>query len=865
MKPLKLVMAAFGPFAEETVIDFEALGTDGIFLITGDTGAGKTTIFDAISFALYGEASGGKARRNVKNFRSDYVGLEGDTYVKLEFEQHGKRYEVERSPEYERLAKRGDGVVKSTASAHLLDSDGEVLARRPEEVTKYIVQLLGLTREQFSQTVMIAQGDFQKIIAAKSDDRKKIFQQLFDTFLYERFQNRLREKNAQLEQQSERLLELMLSDMRRGRCEGLDAMDVQDAGNAAAYLEILTACTEEYARQLTQQQALAKDAQAQQEILTKQLISGTEGNRLLAELENKHRELALLRAQQDEMAALEQEFAQARRAAQITPISQQLSEQQKRRSDKFTECRMVSEGIALQEEALHIAESRLAQADADAQALDGLRSRFAQLKGAEAHYAKLSAYRNRYAEKAARLNEMSFESETAHAAHRAKLNAYLLGQAGILAASLQEGMPCPVCGSAEHPKPAKLPTGTPTEEEVQAAQKHADRLAAALQRQSAECAELRAKITQIEEDPIVSAMTAEEHAWELSQTEREIRRIETEQKSAQDAFHREGLKHEKLRTHMLALERELTQHETDIARLEHAFAAALADAAFADAAEFEAAKRSTAQLAAMERTLGDYHKKCTAAQAAAEELELRAQGVEMADIAALEIAKAQAQERCNALASEVRRLHTTCEINSEVCESLQKLLASQKKLRSEWGVISDLYKTVSGQQGGGKAKLRFEAYVQQYYFRRVVASANRRLRLLTQDTFVLRCREDAKNLREQSGLDLEVLDRNTGQWRDVSTLSGGESFMASLSLALGLSDVVQDGCGGIQLDAMFIDEGFGTLDEQSLQQAIALLDKLSCGKRMIGIISHVGALRQRIDRKIVVSKTSCGSAAEIVK
>lgn len=865
MKPLKLIVSAFGPFAQETEIDFESIGTDGIFLITGDTGAGKTTIFDAISFALYGEASGGKARRSAKNFRSDFVGLKGDTYVILEFEHQGKRYEVRRSPEYERLSKRGGGVTKSTASAYLLDLDGDYIAKRPEEVTRCIQQLLGLSREQFSQTIMIAQGDFQKIIAAKSDDRKKIFQQLFDTCLYERFQNRLREENSALEQHSERLKDRMLADMRRGRCEACEpVIDVQNPANAPAYLTHLTSCTQAYTKHLKQKQALFKTAETEHEALTLALSKGKEGNRLLAELGEKHRMLSQLQAQQDRMDAVQQELSQAQRAAQIIPTQQRLAELQQRRNEKLSERVMLSEAITLQEEHVHSTENRLALANTAAQSLEELRSRSSRMQQAKPLHAELAACRRDYEQRSVTLTKLSDASESANAEYRAKLNAFLLGQAGILASSLQQEQPCPVCGSTHHPQPAQMPTGTPTEKEVQAAQKRADQTAGTFQRAAQECMALKSRITQMKENPVIREFSAEELDAQLKQVQHEIRSIETEQKAAQDAFHDANIRHEKLASNRDALERELTLLESDSVRWEKSLADALEAAQFAGMTDYEAAKRSNSQITAMERTLNDYHTLLTATQAGTKELEHRTQGVEIADIAALETAKAQAQQRCEMLSAEVRELHTTCEINKEVCASLQKSLSELENLRSDWGMISDLYKTVSGQQGGGKAKLRFEAYVQQYYFRRVVASANRRLKLLTQDTFVLRCREEAKNLSQQSGLDLEVLDRNTGQWRDVSTLSGGESFMASLSLALGLSDVVQDGSGGIQLDAMFIDEGFGTLDEQSLLQAITLLDRLADGKRLIGIISHVGALRQRIEKKIVVSKTSCGSSVEIV-
>lgn len=866
MKPLKLIMSAFGPFAEETTIDFEALGTDGIFLITGDTGSGKTTIFDAISFALYGEASGGRARRSAKNFRSDYVGFKGDTYVILQFEQRGRRYEVMRAPEYERLAKRGSGVTKSLAKAYLLEMEGDYLAKRPEEVTRRIQELLGLSREQFSQTVMIAQGDFQKIIAAKSDDRKKIFQQLFDTYLYERFQTRLKEKNSAMEQQSERLRERMTADMQRGRFSTAlpENLNPSDPAHAAEYLDRITVQTAAYTKELAEKQNARREAEEEFNAVSLRLANGTEGNRRLAELGRKHMELKKLHEQSAAMTEKEQELHNARRAAAILPVQDRLLDMQKRRNSRLSDRVKLDEQLTLQAEAMHAAKERLGDAERAAQELEVLRTRRTQLEAAKPLHAAYAQLQSEYDKKAGTLGQLQEWSDKAAADHRAKLHAFLLGQAGILAESLAENQPCPVCGSCTHPQPAQAPEGTPSQQAVQEAEELAREAENQFRDAAQECGELRAKLDQMAENPLLSELTAEEADAELTAVSAAIQKTEKEQKAAQKAFDKENAQHGKLAGRMENLTAELEQLEADSKRQERLLAEALKDGGFSGNAEYEAAKRTAAHMAELEQMLTEHRTKMTALEASAEELARQTEGLEIVDLAKLERMQEAAAQRRDALAGAVQELHTACEINRDVAASLQKALTEQEKLRGDWGILSELYRTVSGQQGGGKAKLRFEAYVQQYYFRRVVASANRRLKLLTKDHFVLRCREDAKNLREQSGLDLEVLDKSTGQWRDVSTLSGGESFMASLSLALGLSDVVQEGSGGIRLDAMFIDEGFGTLDEEALHQAISLLNQLADGKRLIGIISHVGALRQRIERKIEVTKTSCGSVAEIV-
>lgn len=1114
MKPLSLHLSAFGPFAGKTSIDFEALGTEGIFLITGDTGAGKTTIFDAISYALYGEASGGHARRNSKDFRSDYAALSDETYVIFRFSHQGKTYEIMRSPSYERLAKRGGGTTECAAYAHLLDVDGVYLSKRSEETTKKVVEMLGLTREQFSQTVMIAQGDFQKIITAKSDDRKKIFQQLFNTSLYERFQNRLGEKNKEMEQKSRMRKERILADMQRGRfANGVpEGIDLSDPASAPVYLEQLTIQTQQYAEALAQQTAEQQQAADRSESLLVLIAKGKESNRRLAELGEKYRQLEALRSRETEIRRKLDELDDARRAQKLLPVHEQILQTQARLTQRTAECKALETDTALQTQRTDMAKNRHREAETAARPLNELRERRTLLEQAKPLHQNLAALQQKHqrsceiirtleqqcepedvirskqaeldtARKAQKLlplleqikqtterltlrntdasaldqeiaaqtektntaavscqaasdaarqldalrNQRTLleqakplhrnllrlekkydtstkklltlqqESEIAHLDAQAKFSAFLLGQAGILAENLTSGQRCPVCGATEHPHPAKRSADTPTEQEVQdarnaasaadeaasaqastcraldeqirelrqnplicdttqekleaqqeqigqtiadleqaeksaqsalqqerialekltAKQEHLRQEVAALRSdqnrleedfrkgmaengftdipailgagrsdsaiallesainewktttaklmaESNTCKALAAQIHDLMQNPLVRDMTAAEVDAQQTETAKKIRMLEQELQAAQDALHQETVTLEKMAEKLENLRQELASLEMELVRLERILTDGLMEQGFADVQALTCAGRSDSVIASLEKETGTWTASYAGLQSAARELERQTEGVQTVDIEKLEAEQRTAAERFAELSESVQALYTNHEVDAEVCASLKKSLKEQDKIRDNWGMISELYKTVSGQQGGGKAKLRFEAYVQQHYFRKVVASANIRLKQLTQDGFVLRCREDAKNLGQQSGLDLEVFDRNTGKWRDVSTLSGGELFMASLSLALGLSDVVQDNSGGIQLDAMFIDEGFGTLSETALHQAIGMLNQLSDGKRLVGIISHVSDLRQRIDRKIIVTKTANGSDAEIV-
>ncbi len=858
MKPLQLTISAFGPFAEETFIDFEALGTNGIYLITGDTGAGKTTIFDAISFALYGEASGGRERRSTKNFRSDFAESTAETWVELVFEQRGKRYEIRREPAYARASKRGEKTVTTQAKAYLMEQGGEVISQKTDEVTKKVEELLGLSRSQFAQTMMIAQGDFQKIISAKSDDRKKIFQRLFNTSIYERFQERLKALSSEYEQKAERITERIRGEMQRG-CLHAEEIPEQPAQYLAALEAQNLAFRQQHEKALQERVSL----QQQSETRIRQLAEGREHNQKLCDLAAKRQELTKLSEQSPLMELHAQTIADARKAEKLTLIEQRVTDRNAALAAKQRELTALTEEQALQEQQQSLTQARLERAQEEAAVLDELRERVTALRQVQPLYQALTQKEQEYNTQVRRYRVLRQQYEEVSALYQQQFDRFLMGQAGVLAQQLTEGQPCPVCGSTHHPAPAVSAQDMPTEQMVQQTRLQLNRAQNSVQDSAQLCAGLRSAIEQMRENPMLSEMTAQEASAALQQAQRQLQQIETELRAAEQAQRREQEALARLSGRMEICTAEIARLEHELQLCTDQFEAALAESDFSDHGAYLAAQRTSAQLRELEQTLQRYNTAVVTLQGAIHSLEEATGGRGVVDLTAMQAEHEVQNARLRTLETELQQLHTALERGTEAAKHLQNALREQDAMRGEWGMISELYKTVSGQQGGGRAKLRLEAYVQQYYFRRVVLRANERLRVLTGEQFVLRCREDAKNLSQQSGLDLEVLDRSTGLWRDVSTLSGGESFMASLSLALGLSDVVQEGSGGIQLDAMFIDEGFGTLDENALQQAISLLDQLADGKRLIGIISHVGALKQRIDRKILVTKTSAGSEVQL--
>ena len=342
----------------------------------------------------------------------------------------------------------------------------------------------------------------------------------------------------------------------------------------------------------------------------------------------------------------------------------------------------------------------------------------------------------------------------------------------------------------------------------------------------------------------------------------EITETEKRHKQAGEALNAARLAAKEAATRAEGAEKGLEEREKERLAREAAFQAALVDNGFADEAAYRQAKMDEKAMNAQELRIRAYDEQARSLTDRLTELAGKLEGKAPADLRALQAqvqaAEAERSRSAEAESSLGNRLAINRQSNRELLEAKKK----KDRLGERWALVHELYCNVSGQTSS-RVKLSFEAYVQQFYFRQVIAAANKRLNVLTDGGFTLRCKEEAKNLVSQAGLDLDVLDRSTGVWRDVSTLSGGESFMTSLARALGLSDVAQARSGGVRLDSMFIDEGFGSLDEESLRQAMELLSGLAGGSRMIGIISHVGELKNRIDKKIIISKNLTGSSVTI--
>lgn len=875
MKPRKLIMQAFGPYAKETAVDFTKLDCSGLFLICGDTGAGKTTVFDAISFALYGEASGGAGRRSAKSFRSDFATPEHKTFVTLEFEHSGRLYEITRVPEHERRKQRGKGVTIEKASAVFRLPNGDLYDTIPE-VNAAVQGLLGLNRNQFSQTVMIAQGDFLKILNAKSVERKELFQKLFATMRYERFETLLFEelKHAQTAlSQTDQAIRLTAETVTvpadADSAETLTLLKTEPAYAKRALKPLKAICN-------TQRDALNRQEESGRQLEAKLLeqVKAEEfartQNDLLRQIHAAEQEQKSLAAQAESVAAVREQLRLASHAAALQKEYHTAAAAS--HNGALAEQTLAEHRAALpplEEAALHTAE-RASEARTAADEIPALQKQIGHasqkaelLEKIEAQEHTVEMEQARYREKLAALQRISQQ-------HERCLTAFQAAQAGMLAEKLEEGKPCPVCGAYEHPVPAQKPADAPSEAEVQRINRNMNDAIAQYERQKQVLEERESALKELRrtlelvncasDSPEIGTQPDRFRLLDLMKAlEAEIAKrttaLETARRSAQDA--ERDLAAKKAAAAEAAAQCERAKQESEAAHT--AYADALQASCFETEKAFLEAVLPPEQQTKLQSRVNDYLTRSSSLKGQLDNLRTRCTITEplplgeiQAEIAALKQTR-QAQEQQRAAAESV------CTRNEAALERLRPL-AEQRAAHAHYEAQArELYQTVSGQQTG-QVKLSFEAYVQQFYFRQVVAAANRRLNVLTNETYVLRCRREAGSLRGQTGLDLEVFDSSAGAWRDVSTLSGGESFLASLALALGLSDVVQAQSGGVRLDAMFIDEGFGSLDDGALRQAMQMLARLADGTRLIGVISHVAELKDAIPAQIYVSKEANGSS-----
>lgn len=918
MRPTRLTLSAFGPYAGVETLDLSRLGDRGLYLITGDTGAGKTTIFDAITFALYGEASG--QNREAGMLRSKYAAPENLTYVELEFLYRGQTYTVRRNPEYLRPKSRGTGFTTQKADASLIYPDGRSPVTKSREVTRAVTQLLGLDRSRFTQIAMIAQGDFLKLLLAKTEERSVIFRELFHTGRYQSFQEQVKGEAAEQERSFRTLSQSFLQSVARlrGPEEGelAQALTELQARTVPGLLEetltLVSRLCEADREAWQRAEAGLKETeegltQAQRQLDRARQIAGmkTELMQLRSQLERsltrqKQAEQALTaaKAQQPRQEALNRQIAAGEKSLPQYNRLDQLKREEQAAGDRLQALRrQLAQGKVREAED----QTKLTRMQAELGQLDGVEAELAALQGqserletAERQLSGLEKQQKALlaGEQALTLAQQNYRRaagrlEEHRERYRHMERAFLDSQAGLLARTLEEGKPCPVCGALHHPSPALPHEDAPTQEVLEAekqsqerAEQEANRLsrqAAALRGQQEEAKRRLLDQLELEEqETIDGGLTRQRQS--LIRQRAELSRSLTQCQNRQQR--KDRLKEERpaLEEALQSAHQQLQDWEKQLVEAQTAQQGWRREwEALAQTLTFSSQREASEHIAALQAELQQLRQRLDQAQKAwekssAETERLRGKKTALEDQLpqepgpALEEALRQQQEwtkqkqEAQTLRDSLRlRLSQNQTARGELEGTGKALEETERRLR--W--LKALSDTVNGRVAA-KDKVTLETYIQMTWFDRILARANLRLMVMTGGQYELFRQQTADNQRSQSGLELEVLDHYNGTRRSVRTLSGGEAFQASLSLALGLSDEVQSAAGGIRLDTMFVDEGFGSLDEEALNQAVNALNGLSQGSRLVGIISHVSELKERIDRQIVVTKArEGGSHAEI--
>ena len=909
MRPIQLTLQYFGSYAEKQTIDFDKLGTQGLYLITGDTGSGKTTIFDAILYALYGSMSGEYRSKDTHVLRCSMALPTDQTVVTLCFEYADKKYEICRWMDYERKKERGEGLTGVSAGATLVCPDGTTISKT-KEVDAKIQEILGINRDQFSQIAMIAQGDFMKLLMAETKERLPLFRKIFRTENYKTLQDKVSQAFSDGKKQYDDTKVSINTIMGGVQCaEGSEfqptlaqAHDNKQFISISRMIEIIDAILaedkatlEEVQRKREEQDAIIKQCEVNLAVIR--------SHESAAEQLPKEQE-KLRRLEQEEKPAKEKALSDAKTAGE--DISQ-LNGQAAR-----------IEGNLGDYQSLDEYQGKLAEAQRTLQDIEGpngieakcqsalkklneeherLNAELEELGNPETEHAKIQAQlekitryqtdltaleRNRTLLRTARDKyiELDNDAKTAENELSQKTSLFYAAQAGILAEMLEEGKPCPVCGSTHHPAKAQKAEDAPSKEQLEKQKGIAEQKRKAAIDQSNICAGLQSSVQS--EEIRLKGLGYSAEKTDLVTLPEQIQELRKQLESVTKNVERKkaipGLlrNNEAKRTSGLEYEKALRETKTKaIADRDNATAqieALRAKCTFKNVAEAKVEinrlrKEATAKQAAIDtaqNTLTAILQKIAEAKATIKTLKETLEKVVQINKTEEETKRRAAQDEIkDHIAPFVTAIEGRTSQNQSAKERLSSKEKEMKGIEERFQWLKTLNDTMSGQLSG-KEKIMLETYILSAYFERIIRKANLRLLKMTNNQYELRRKKEASNNAQQSGLDLDVIDHHSGTTRTVKGLSGGESFMASLSLALGLSDEIQSSAGGIHLDTMFVDEGFGSLDEESRIQARNTLQKLSQeGNRLIGVISHVPELKT-IEKQIRIHKEKGVSTAEVV-
>ena len=939
MRPIKLVISAFGPYKDIVEIDFTKLGDNGIFLITGVTGSGKTTIFDALSFALFGEASG--SRRENSSFRSDFASDDISTFVKLEFMHKDICYTIERIPRYTRKKKRGDGITTVGGDASLTYLDKVVTG--DVNVTDKCIEILGMNANQFKQIVMIAQGEFLDLLLAKTKDRATIFRHIFDTGIYKNISDKLKNNYLAKKREYEDIAITI-----NGYIQSIQLNSELSGDESIEY--ILNVLEKEIDNDALKEKDLDNERNKLFKESSKIVEVISEGkiiNDSIFNLNNLKEKLKLLLEDENNIKVKEETLKKNKdiwdlimpKYEEILKLRKELADKKVKLDSSKKEAELISEDyekVVVQYNGLNDKLNEIQVLNKLIIDLESKVSLFEEIEQLEKDLIELDlkfSYCS-LVEKRNLLDKFDFLSnkELEISSLREKLiilkneyvrdnelygrhyDLFLSAQAGILASTLKEGVACPVCGSINHPKIASLVSDVFSKEDLDEEKVLLDKkfqelesLRIDLLNEEKDLEILKRDLFDFEKNSLVSELNElEDKCAEISfdvgsvdikDLEEEFQRLNfilnDKKKILGDVCSNNALEEE------IAEKRGLVSNlEVEIEKIRNEYSDLLNKKTSIDSFinvlsddikkldknivdnELEYVKTykwlgydteesyimirlSKEEILILEKDINKYKEQLVEFRSSISSLEKIINGREERNLDVFEEQLNIINKQIEEVELSFKKVNNKLFNNKNIYSKLKVVSDKMKKLEHEVMLCKDLSDTANGSIVG-KSKLEFEQYVQSSYFDRVLIAANKRFSFMTDDRYQLVRKEESVRVSDKLGLELEVMDYYTGKKRDVKSLSGGESFKASLALALGMSDTIQEFSGGIVVDAMFIDEGFGSLDDDSLEQAMNAIMMLSNGNKIIGIISHVNELKARIDKKIVIKKSNNGSSVSFV-
>ena len=897
MKPIKLIISAFGPYKDKVTIDFTKLGENGIFLITGDTGAGKTSIFDAISFAIFGEVSG--SNRPIQSVRSDFSDNDTETFVELEFLHKNKTYKITRNPSYEKAKKRGEGTTKKSADAFLEYDNISISGIK--NVDLKIEEILGINARQFKQIAMLAQGEFLKILFAESKDRTEIFRKIFDTNIYNLISKKLKEKLKDNEEELNSLKNSFVT----------NTANILWYDNEKVEIEAKTLNEIDIENVI---QNLQKEIEMNKEENSKIEQAIDNADKGIKEKEEKVKEQKEINKKIDNYnILLKDQLEYKKQEKEIEELKNMIAKNQK-----------IKEAIYPKEEKVKNEEENIKKIQKE---LEKLRSNISiEEENAKEHNKKIEIVNkigeifkeynncinlnNELLEKINKLKKIEKleeirekqskeyikienEYKVQNTNYLEKEDEFFKEQAGIIAERLEKNKPCPVCGSLEHPHIAIKSTSVLSKEELNQLKEDLEIKQKEKQLKQEECiktnSSIKTLINDLYKDNVEEfnlALEKNNVKEKLDKNKIQLDSYELDLKSKYkevinqdlklDGFNYEDFKDliinsinkeesELIKNKVLEEEKnkQLKDLDTNLQVLIKEYNKTILDLGFNSEEEYKQILIPEEKVEDIQNNIEEYKTKVTINITKIKELENEINGKQKLDLTfeleSLNKEKIELEEERKKYIKTKGKLDNNTRLYGLLIDNSKKLKTKMK----DYAIYDELSRTANGTLTG-KKRIEFEQYVQATYFDMIIIEANKRLSKMTENRYVLSRKDEPEKMSDKIGLDLEVFDNYTGKKRDVKSLSGGEAFKAALSLALGLSDVIQSYSGGVVIDTLFIDEGFGSLDTESREQAINTLSLLINSNKLIGIISHVTELKERIDKKIVVTKTNDGSKIEII-